>query len=143
MDLHIRTALDGLVPSARFYRLPLDRKGESLYESRPIDPGLFTKAKFFLIISGDLPELKMIEVVPNNFRVASPEMMPIILSTFQKALPLRYVSSPPPGVPKKESGSYFQLDSVGPFWEAIVRSAALAVFLPKEWAYLTVDVIAV
>lgn len=143
LDLRIRTALESLVPSARFFRVALDRKAETLYESRPIDPGLLAKAKFFLIVSGDMPELKMIEVIPNNFRVASPEMMPIILSTFQKALPLKYVSSPPTGVPKKEGACYFQLDSAGPFWEAIVRSAALAVFTPKEWAHLTVEVIAV
>jgi type VI secretion system protein ImpJ len=143
LDLQIRMALDSLVPSAKFTKIPLERRGESLYVSRSIDAGLLQKAKFYLIVSGDLPERKMIDEIPNNFRVASPDIMTMILSSFQKALPLKFVSSPPPGIPKKENACFFQMDSAGPFWEAIVRSNALAVFVPKEWTPLTVEVIAV
>jgi len=142
LDLQIRMALDGLVPSAKYVRIPLEKKGESLYVGRSIDPSLFQKARFFLIVSGDLPERRMIDEIPNNFRVASPDIMPMLLSSFQKALVLKYVSSPPPGIPKGEGACFFQLDAAGPFWEAIVRSSALAVFVPKEWTHLAVEVVA-
>ena len=142
LDLQVRMALDSLVPSAKYLRIPLERKGESLYIGRSIDPGLFQKAKFFLIVSGDLSERRMIDEIPNNFRVASPDIMTMILSSFQKALPLKYVSSPPPGIPKREGACFFQLDPVGPFWDAIIRSNALAVFVPKEWIHLAVEVVA-
>ncbi len=142
LDLQVRMALDSLVPSAKYVRIPLERKGESLFIGRSIDSALFQKAKFFLIVSGDLPERRMIDEIPNNFRVASPDIMTMILSSFQKALPLKYVSSPPPGIPKREGACFFQLDPVGPFWEAITRSNALAVFVPKEWTHLAVEVVA-
>jgi type VI secretion system protein ImpJ len=142
LDLQIRIILDSLVPSAKYASIPLEQKGESLYVSRTIDPGLLQKARFFMTVGGDLPERRIIDEVPNNFRVSSPDTMSMILSSFRKALLLKYIASPPAGLPQRERTYYFQLDPTGPFWEAICRSNALAIFVPKELRHLVIEVLA-
>jgi type VI secretion system protein ImpJ len=143
MDLIIRAILESLVPQAKYLTIPLEKKSESLYVGRVKDAGLFHKAKFFLIAGGDFPEKKLIDEVPTNLRIASPDTINAVLSGFLKALPLKYVASLPAGLPKKEKTLYFQLEPIGPFWEAIGRSQALAIFIPNELSGLKIEVVAV
>jgi len=143
MELIIRAILESLAPQAKYLTIPLEKKSEALYLGRVKDAGLFEKAKFFLIAGGDFPERKLIDEVPTNLRIASPDTINAVLSGFLKALPLSYVASPPPGVPKKERALYFRLEPTGPFWDAIGRSQALAIFIPNELSGLKIEVIAV
>jgi type VI secretion system protein ImpJ len=50
---------------------------------------------------------------------------------------------PPAGLPKKEGVLYFQLEPEGAFWEAIIRSQALSIFVPAELRSLRFEAIAV
>jgi type VI secretion system protein ImpJ len=143
MEMAIRTLLDKLVAAAKYISLPLQRKGESMYEGRISDAGLFSRAVFYLVVSGDMPERDMIDQIPTNLRVASPDTISAVLSSFRKALPLKYASVPPAGLPKKEGVLYFQLEPGGPFWETILRSQALSIFVPAELRSLKIEAIAV
>jgi predicted component of type VI protein secretion system len=46
-------------------------------------------------------------------------------------------------LPKKEGVLYFQLEPGGPFWETILRSQALSIFVPAELRSLKIEAIAV
>ena len=143
LDEKIRMLLDRIVPSEHFIPIPLEKKSESLYVGHVSNSNLFQKSKFFLIVSGDLPERRMIDEIPTNFRVASPDTMDAVLSSFRSALPLKRSSVPPAGLPAREGTQYFQLDPTGTFWEAICRSGAFAIFVPKELSGLKIEAIAV
>ena len=142
LDLQIRILLDGLAPSAKYFQIPLDKKGESLYVSRTIDPNILQKGNLYLLVSGEMQERRIIDEVPTNFRVASPDTMSMVLSSFRKALAIKYVASPAGGLPHREGAYYFQLDPAGPFWEAVCKSGALAIFIPKEMSHLAIEVLA-
>jgi type VI secretion system protein ImpJ len=143
LDEKIRMLLDRIVPSEYFISIPLEKKSESLYVGHVSDSNLFQKSKFFLIVSGDLPERRMIDEIPTNLRVASPDTIDAVLSSFRSALPLKHSSVPPAGLPAREGTQYFQLNPTGPFWEAICRSGAVAIFVPKELSGLKIEAIAV
>ena len=66
----------------------------------------------------------------------------MILSSFLKALPLKLLPSPPIGLPKRERSFVFQLESGGPFWEAICRSQTIAVYVPNEFRGLRFELVA-
>jgi type VI secretion system protein ImpJ len=114
-----------------------------MYSGRVPDPGLFQRASFYLVVSSDLPEREMIDQIPTNIRVASPDTINAVLISFRKALPLKYTPVPPAGLPKKEGVLFFQLEPGGPFWEAILRSQALSIFVPTELKSIKIEAIAV
>lgn len=143
LDAEIQILLDSLVPAVRYISLPLEKIGESMYSGRVTDPRLFQRALFYLVVSSDLPEQEMIDQIPINIRVASPDTINAVLISFRKALPLKYTPVPPAGLPKKEGVLYFQLEPGGPFWEAILRSQALSIFVPTELRSLKIEAIAV
>lgn len=143
LDTEIRILLDNLVLVAKYVSLPLEKIGESMYTGRIPDPGLFQKALFYLVVGGEMPERELIDQIPTNIRVASPDMINAVLISFRKALPLKYVPVPPAGLPKKEGVLYFQLEPEGAFWEAIIRSQALSIFVPAELRSLRFEAIAV
>jgi type VI secretion system protein ImpJ len=143
LDAEIRILLDNLVLAAKFIPLPLEKTGESLYSGRIPDPGLFQRALFYLVVSSDMPEREMIDQVPTNIRVASPDTINAVLISFRKALSLKYAPVPPAGLPKKEGVLYFQLEPEGAFWDAILRSQAFSLFVPAELRSLKIEAIAV
>ena len=142
LDLQIRILLDGLTPSAKYFTIPLDRRSESLFVSRSVDSNLLQKGSFYLLVSGEMPERKIIDDIPANLRIASPDTMGMVLSSFRKALALKYAASPPASLPAREGAYYFQLDASGPFWEGICKSGALSVFVPKEMSHLSLELLA-
>lgn len=143
LDIRIRKLLEILVTEKKYFSIPLERKGESLYIGSVGDPSLFQEAQFFITVSGDLPERELVDSVLTNIRVASPDTMNAVLGSFSKALPLAHAMMPPSELPRHEGMYYFRLEPSGPFWEAICRSSALAVFVPTELRSITVDAVAV
>ncbi len=139
----IRTMLEGIIPTADYISIPLTREGESLYKGAVSDAGLFQRAKFFLKVTSDEPERRIVDEVPTNLRVASPDTIHAVLSSFRTALHLKHISVPPSVLPMQEGTSYFQLEPSGPFWDAICQSGALTIFIPKELRDIKIEVVAV
>ena len=107
------------------------------------DPKVFQEMKIFLRASGNLPEKKIIDEIPTNLRIASPDQINAVLSSFQTALALKYTSVPPSVLPMTEGSYYFQLQAIGPFWEAISASQAFSVFIPSELKGIVIEAVAV
>jgi type VI secretion system protein ImpJ len=85
----------------------------------------------------------MIDEIPTNLRVASPDQIDAVLSSFQTALAIKYASVPPSVLPMTEGSYYFQLQPSGPFWDAIVASQGLAVFIPSDLKGIVIEAVAV
>lgn len=142
MDLTIRGLLEQLLPQVKYVVIPIEKKTESLSFGHVGDSSLFQRAKFFMIAEGDFPEKKITDEMPSNVRIASPDTISSVLSSFLKALPLKFLPSPPLGLPKRERSYVFQLESGGPFWEAICRSQTIAVYVPNEFRGLRFELVA-
>ena len=139
----IREILDRIVPTANYITIPLEKESESQFRGHVSNPQLFQTAKFFLKVSSDLPERRVIDEVPVNLRVASPDTITAVLSSFQTALPLKHTSVPPTVLPMHEGTHYFRLEPTGPFWDAICQGGSLSIFIPKELREIRIEVVAV
>lgn len=142
IDMTIRAILEQLLPQVKYIVIPIEKRNESLYFGRVADASLFQRAKFYMIAEGDFPEKKITDEVPSNLRIASPDTISSVLSSFLKALPLKFLPSPPIGLPKRERSFVFQLESGGAFWEAICRSQTIAVYVPNEFRGLKFELVA-
>jgi type VI secretion system protein ImpJ len=143
LQAKIRQMLDGIVPTANFITIPLEQESESLLKGHVSNAQLFQDAKFFLKVSSDQPERRIIDEVPVNLRVASPDTINAVLSSFQTALPLKHTSVPPTVLPMQQGTLYFRLEPSGPFWDAICQSGSLSIFIPKELREIRIELVAV
>ena len=139
----IREILDRIVPTANYITIPLEKESESQFRGHVSNPQLFQDAKFFLKVSSELPERRIIDEVPVNLRVASPDTITAVLSSFQTALQLKHTSVPPTVLPMHEGTHYFRLEPTGPFWDAICQGGSLSIFIPKELREIRIEVVAV
>lgn len=140
----IMALLDSIIPSARYKIIPLQMTRESLYIGRIDDPKILSDLKLILKVTGeDVTKTEAIESISQNIRVASQDTIDSILGSFSKALSIKHVTDIPKSIPRQENALYFNLEKMGPFWEAICRSNSIAIFLPKEFRKFSIEVFAV
>ena len=100
-------------------------------------------ALFLLAAAPDTADEGALVDLPARLRVASPQTIESVLRSATRALPLEVVDSPPPGVPVRPGARVLSLQKKGPFWEAIVQGAGVAVYVPAEVGRLDLKLIAV
>jgi type VI secretion system protein ImpJ len=143
LEAKIRGLLESITPESRYISVPLEQKSESLFIGRIPDSVQLQKAKFILAVSGEVSDRKMIDEIPLNFRIASPDTINAVLGSFGRALSVSYCPVPPSGLPRREGVLYFEMRPGGPFWESICRSRAFAIFVPAELSSLKMELFAV
>jgi predicted component of type VI protein secretion system len=75
-------------------------------------------------------------------RIAAPSVIDQVLGLSVSALRVEPTRRIPPGMPVDERASYFRLLQHGPYWDAIAEEQSLALFLPSEYADVSLDLIA-
>ena len=131
LDAALRSLLGEATPQSNYVRIPLRRVRDGLREAslppdRP-DLQLFLTAR-----SRTIPESRLADEVPRLIRVASPDTIEKVLRSYTRALPVEPTQRLPVGLPVDADASYFALRSRGPFWDAIVATGTLSVFVPEE-----------
>lgn len=138
----LRALLGDAAPQSNYLRLPLREERKGLY--RADLPAGRENARMFLVArSGTIPENRLAQEVPRLVRIAAPEVIERVASSFTHGLPIESTQRLPVGLPIDENASYFVLRSRGSFWEAIVASSALSVFVPKELAGLDLELVSI
>jgi type VI secretion system protein ImpJ len=143
LDSKIRSLLDSLISVKKYVNIPLERKSETMLVGNVADSSLFQQAEIFLTVRSDMPEKEMIDAMLTNIRVASPDTINAVLASFSKALPLTHSMMPPPELPRQEGTYYFRMEPSGSFWESMIRSSAIAIFIPTELSGIGIDAVAV
>lgn len=143
LDMLLHRMLGGAKPSANYQKLSMQRRGENQYLV-PVEEDLLGRAQFFLVVSSDqMAEERLVRDVPAMLRVASADTLDGVLRSSTRALPVQHTHRLPAGMPIDHQSNYFQLEKRGSFWEAILNSGSIAIFIPSEFADLRIDLIAV
>lgn len=143
LDGLLREMLGGATPTANYIAIPLVQQRENLYTAA-IEADLLQNAQFFLVARSEAyPEEKLVAELPTMLRLASPETIDAVLRSYTRALPVEHTHRLPSALPVDAQANYFALQKRGPFWDAIVASGALAVFIPREFGALDLKLVAV
>ncbi|HVG39145.1 MAG TPA: type VI secretion system baseplate subunit TssK, partial [Pyrinomonadaceae bacterium] len=138
----IRDLLETVIPT-RCVPIPLEKTRESLYTGRVQDERLLKEAAFYLGVRAQVPESRLIERVPRVIKVASRDVIDAVIGSGLPGVVLTHASPPPAPIPTRVGFHYFALDSIGPYWEAIRGSKALAVYVPDEFPDEKIEMYAV
>jgi len=121
----------------------LERKSETRFIGRLADEAMLRTAHFYLAVSGDLPERKVIEELPLKVKVGAPEDIDALVGAALQGLVLVHTPRVPAGLPSRPNLVYFRLEKSGKFWDSIRKNCAVGIFLSGEFRVLNLELLAV
>ena len=131
LSAQLRELLETVIPS-RCVAIPLQKTRDTLYVGRIDDERLLKEAAFFLAVRAQMPEAKLIEGVPRVVKIASRDVIDSVIGSALPGVVLTHASPPPAPIPTRVGFKYFQLDSIGPYWNGIAGSKVISVFVPND-----------
>lgn len=135
--------LGGAAPRANYDRVALVRQRANLFVA-DLTPAQTDDAQLFLVVrSEEMDEDEMATELPGMLRIASPDTIDAVLSSYTRALRVEHTTRLPVGIPVDAAASYFRVRRRGPFWEAVVDAQALALFVPSDPDALDLQLLAV
>jgi type VI secretion system protein ImpJ len=131
LSVLLKELLETVIPS-RCVPIPLEKTRETLYVGRIEDERLLKEAGFYLAVSAQMPESKLIEGVPRVVKIASRDVIDKIIGSALPGVILSHANPPPSPIPARVGFRYFMLDTIGPYWDGIKGSKVVAVYVPDE-----------
>ncbi|HKP86582.1 MAG TPA: type VI secretion system baseplate subunit TssK [Blastocatellia bacterium] len=142
LSANIRELLETVIPT-RCVPIQLENVRKSLYVGRVQDEQLLKEAAFYLAVRGQIPESRLIELVPRVVKIAARDVIDAVVGSALPGVTLMHASPPPAPIPTRVGFHYFALDSVGPYWDTIRGSKVLAVYVPDEFPDVKLEMYAV
>lgn len=131
LSAQLKELLETVIPS-RCVPIPLEKTRETLYVGRIEDERLLKEAAFYLAVRAQMPEAKLIEGVPRVVKIASRDVIDSVIGSALPGVVLTHANPPPAPIPARVGFKYFQLDSIGPYWNGISGSKVISVYVPNE-----------
>jgi type VI secretion system protein ImpJ len=138
----IRELLETVIPT-RCVPIPLENVRKSLYVGRVHDEQLLKESAFYLAVRAQMPESRLIEIVPRIVKIAARDVIDAVVGSALPGVALKHASPPPAPIPARVGFHYFALDGIGPYWDTIRGSRVLAVYVPDEFPDVKLEMYAV
>ncbi|HLG17555.1 MAG TPA: type VI secretion system baseplate subunit TssK [Blastocatellia bacterium] len=142
LGAEIRELLETVIPT-RCVAIPLENVRKSLYLGRVLDEQLLKEATFFLGARAQMPEGRLIELVPRIIKIAARDVIDAVVASALPGVTLTHASPAPAPIPVRVGFHYFGLDSVGPYWDTIRGSKTIAIYVPDEFPDVKLELYAI
>jgi type VI secretion system protein ImpJ len=131
IDEHIRTHLEIIVPT-NCVSIPLTLVAPYFYEGEISDSRVLGRARWVLGVHARMGEAELIERVPQLVKLCSARFVGELVKRAMAGLTLVHQPVPPPAIPVRVETEYFFVSRDGPFWDDIVRTHRVGVYVPGE-----------
>ncbi|MEW7850706.1 type VI secretion system baseplate subunit TssK [Massilia aurea] len=142
LDGIIRDLLDTVI-SSRYFTIALHRDRPSYYHGALDSGRINAQTTLYLAVAADLPALRLVEAVPLQFKVGSPEDVDKFVLSALPGVKLLHAPQVPSAIPVRPDTYYFVLDARGALYEAMLKSQAISVYVPNGLRELRLELIAV
>lgn len=88
--------------------------------------------RWFLGIRSNLGEAEVIARVPQLVKVCSAKFVSELVKRALAGLTLTHQPAPPSAIPAKLEMQYFSITRFGPFWDHIVQTRRLGIYIPGD-----------
>ncbi len=119
--------------------IPLRKQADTLYVGQ-LSPNQMT-SQFFLAVTGEIPEKKIISELPKNIKISAYEEIFAVHQAGIQGVTSEYVARPPSGISVNEKAIYFKINKEGRFWEKIVAKNNIAFFIASEFKTLQMELV--
>ncbi|HQJ47394.1 MAG TPA: type VI secretion system baseplate subunit TssK, partial [Ignavibacteriaceae bacterium] len=119
--------------------IQLRRQAETLFVGQLLPNHI--QAQFFVSVTGDIPEKKVITEFPKNIKISAYEEIFAVHQAGIQGVTVEYVARPPAGVSVNEKAIYFKINKEGRFWDKIVQKNNIAFFIASEFKSLQMELV--
>jgi type VI secretion system protein ImpJ len=131
LDEHIRTHLETIVPT-NCVSIPLTKVADYFYEGDINDSRVLGRARWVLGIHATVGEAELIERAPQLVKICSAKFVGELVRRAMAGLALTHLPVPPPAIPTQVETQYFGVSRDGPFWDHIVQTHRVGIYVPGE-----------
>jgi type VI secretion system protein ImpJ len=131
LDRHIRTHLEIVVPTA-FIAIRLNQPADFFYEGEITDTRCFGRSRWLLGIRSTAGESDLIARAPQLIKICSAKFVSELVKRAMAGLTLTHLPVPPPSIPAKAESQYFGISKSGPFWDHIVQTRRIGIYVPGD-----------
>lgn len=131
IERHIREHLDLIIP-VNCLAIPLHAAGDYLYAGEIIDERCLGRCSWILAVRAGLGEVEVASLAPQLIKICSEKFIVELVKRALPGLPLSHVSVPPPAIAPKAGTQYFLVSKNGPFWEHIVATRHVGIYVPGD-----------
>jgi type VI secretion system protein ImpJ len=142
LDELLRTLIDAVMPTMTS-GLVLKRETELLYAVDSIDILLLENASFFLAVTMDSEDASWFREFPRKVKMGARSDIEMIIASAMPGVMLTHTQRPPNRLPIKSGYEYFRLEPKGEFWDKVVDDRSLALFLTREFAKSSFELITI
>jgi type VI secretion system protein ImpJ len=143
LENQLRVLLD-MVVAANYVKIPLEQKQQTLFAGAIPEPDLTTAGQFYLGVSADVEETKLINEFPIHGKIISPDKIDLLIQKNLPGVGMTYLAHPPAALPVKAGLAYFRLDTSGDRWDFVKQSNEIAIYGPPQlFPGLTLELMAI
>ncbi len=119
--------------------IQLRKQADTLYVGQ-LSPNQMS-SQFFVSVTGDIPEKKIITELPKNIKISAYEEIFAVHQAGIQGVTLEYTARPPVGVSVNENAHYFKINKEGRFWDKITAKNNIAFFIASEFKTLQMELV--
>ncbi|MBC7925467.1 MAG: type VI secretion system baseplate subunit TssK [Bryobacteraceae bacterium] len=128
---HIRKNLEVVIPT-NCVLIPLEKTSDFFWAGTVPDSRYLTRSRWVLGIQSNLGEADLIVKTPGLVKVCSSKFVAELVKRAMAGLTLTHLTMPPPAVPAKVEAQYFGITKSGPFWDHIVQTRGVGIYVPGD-----------
>ncbi len=142
LDRHIRAHLETIVPT-NCVAIPLKQVANYFYEGEVADARTVGRARWVLGIHAKAGEAELITRTPQLVKICSAKFVGELVKRALPGLALTHLPVPPPAIPARLETQYFGIDRSGPFWDHIVQTRRVGIYVPGDLPEPEIELLAV
>jgi len=119
--------------------IPLRKQSDTLFIGQ-LSPNQIP-AQFFLAVTGDISEKKIISELPKNIKISAYEEIFAVHQAGIQGVTIEYIARPPAGISVNEKAHYFKINKEGRFWKKINDKNNIAFFIAAEFKTLQMELV--
>ncbi|HWB95917.1 MAG TPA: type VI secretion system baseplate subunit TssK [Bryobacteraceae bacterium] len=131
LDRHIRAHLETIVPT-NCVTIPLEKVSNYFYEGEITDTRCLGRARWVLGLHTSAGEADLITKAPQLVKICSAKFVGELVRRAIAGLTLTHLPVPPPAIPARLETQYFGITRSGPFWDHIVQTRRVGIYVPGE-----------
>jgi type VI secretion system protein ImpJ len=131
LDAHIRSHLEIILPT-NCIQVRLEKTANFFYEGEITDARCLGRSRWVFSIHSDAGEAEVISRTPQLAKICSSKFVGELVKRAMAGLELTHLPMPPAAVPAKVETQYFGVNRSGPFWDSIVQTRRIGVYVPDE-----------
>ena len=142
LDSIIRELLDTVI-SSRYFAIALAQVKPSYYLGMLDSGKIDDKTAFYLAVSGDMPAIELVDIVPLRFKIGAPEDVEKFVLAAMPGVKLLHSPQVPTAVPVRPDTFYFSIESKGPMYERMLQAQSISIYVPSGIRDLKLELLAV